>query len=857
MQAGHYYRLSFWTYVVNSTANIKVKVISPSGNSTLRSYQTDAMSNTNSWELRTPEFFLNTGCVSGYYTFDMINCNADDNGNDFYIDDILFEEISSSSDYNTIICQTTEPTATDDYSTGNTAGNTVSLSILTNDLASDGSSAQTNANINVSIITPNGAKNYATTTTAYVIGEGTWTWNQWSKTIQFSPESGFKGNPTPITYTITDNTNMTSATATVYITCLNTPTTQNDNANGYIGDPVTIPILNNDKLADGTTTPTAADITFQFVDIYGIVVASTSTSLFVAQEGTWTYSEGQLTFTPLAGFTGDPSPIEYKITQNSTQTTSAPSWVTINYKSTFTSSITPITICRGTSVNYTATSSTSGTTFSWTRAAVSGITNTAASSNSATINETLYNNSSNDVVVTYVFTYGIGTNTETQNLLVTVKPAPIVTASNQEACNAHSFTLTANANISNCSFEWKDMSGNSLSLLDSYTTPILNTRTKYSITATSSNNCYNIDTITAMINPRYATWNGNTSTDWFDENNWTTDPTLGGIPTACTDVTIPSDMPHYCIINHAGECHYITFKPEAGVFGLENLTYQRAYVEMTVKRNKWYTLTTPLKEMYSGDYYFQGAPVSTMKIFDAINPDSATISTFKYTGRWTKNFANLNTALTPGKGFAFMLSSTEWNYPYGKNDINTDYTIYFPRRKADSTLILTDTIYNGMNGYIYRNLPAVSLPKNLSKVYRFANENASNSLAPLQITLVPGLNLVGNPLMTHLNFNQLYSNNGNSSVIRNVVKIWNGSTFTSFICDGDFEASSAMNNISTTSIPPMQAFFVYSDAGGLLTIDPQTSFTTASSTKLKAANISSDRLFVESDNGLYKSSCCI
>lgn len=858
LEAGHYYRLSFWTYVANSTANIRVKVMSPSGNSTLCTYETGNILATNTWVQKAPEFILNTGCTSGYYTFDMINCNADDAGNDFYIDDILFEEIPSSTSANTIICQTTEPIAVNDTSLANTVGVQIVVPILNNDTASDGSSAQTNANITVTLITPNGAKNFGTTTTAEVIGEGTWFWDEWAKTLKFTPIASFDGDPTPVTYSITDNTNMTSSWATVYITCINTPRTKNDTAQAYIGDPVTVSIFDNDKLADETTTPTSSDVSFQFIDIYGIVLPSTSSSLFVAQEGTWVYNSGQLTFTPLAGFTGDPSPIEYKITQTSTSTTSAPSWVIINYKATFTSAIDPIGICSGMELNYTATSSTTNTEFSWTRASVTGITNSARTTNSAVINEILYNSTTSPIVVSYVFSYGIGSNLETQTLSVTVKPSPVLTIFDQEACDAQVFTLIASATPNPCDFEWKDMSNNVLSTTDTYTTGTLNTKTLYAVKATAtSNSCYSIDTLTVMINPRNATWNGSVSPDWFDENNWTTSPTTGGIPTACTDVIIPADMPNYCTLNHAGECHYITYKPEAGVFGLEHLSYQRAYVEMTVQRDKWYTLTTPLKEMYSGDYYFEGAPVSFMRLFDAINPDSTNLTAYKYTGRWTRNFANLNTRLAPGAGFAFMLGSTEWHYPAPKSIVSTDYTIYFPRRKADSTLILTDTIYNGINGYKYRNMPVISLAKDVNKVYRFANENNTNTLAPIEITLNPGLNLIGNPLMTHLNFTQLLAHNGNSSVIRNAIKIWNGNTFTSFMSGEDFEASSAFDNGVATSIPPMQAFFVYSDAGGMLTIDPNTDFTTNSTSKLRSSKQLKNCVFIETDNGLHKSTCSV
>jgi hypothetical protein len=94
------------------------------------------------------------------------------------------------------------------------------------------------------------------------------------------------------------------------------------------------------------------------------------------------------------------------------------------------SSLTTASVCTNTPFNYTATSSTTGTTFSWTRASVTGINNPASSGSSAVINETLINTTTQPIVVTYLFTLlpdPCGSNTTIpQPVRVTVNPAPIV-----------------------------------------------------------------------------------------------------------------------------------------------------------------------------------------------------------------------------------------------------------------------------------------------------------------------------------------------------------------------------------------------------------------------------------------------
>lgn len=67
------------------------------------------------------------------------------------------------------------------------------------------------------------------------------------------------------------------------------------------------------------------------------------------------------------------------------------------------SSATNFTLCSNSSFNYTATSSTSGISFSWTRPAVAGISNSASSGNSAVINETLVNTTNAPITVRYLF----------------------------------------------------------------------------------------------------------------------------------------------------------------------------------------------------------------------------------------------------------------------------------------------------------------------------------------------------------------------------------------------------------------------------------------------------------------------
>jgi glucose/arabinose dehydrogenase len=83
------------------------------------------------------------------------------------------------------------------------------------------------------------------------------------------------------------------------------------------------------------------------------------------------------------------------------------------------------TAISGAIFNYTATSATTGTTFTWSRAAVTGISN-AAANGTGDISETLINTTASPVNVTYVYSLAANGCTNTQNLVVTVNPASTV-----------------------------------------------------------------------------------------------------------------------------------------------------------------------------------------------------------------------------------------------------------------------------------------------------------------------------------------------------------------------------------------------------------------------------------------------
>ena len=161
--------------------------------------------------------------------------------------------------------------------------------------------------------------------TLVVPGEGVWTADSDYGAITFTPEAGFEGNPTPITYTVDDDQGNTSNAATVTITYTDNPLARNDVSLGNpVGQPVTVDVLVNDAAAPGRTLDPAS------VQITG--TANPGESLVVAGVGTWSVytTTGAITFTPEVDFAGDPTPIAYTVDDDQGNTSNS-AIVTITY----------------------------------------------------------------------------------------------------------------------------------------------------------------------------------------------------------------------------------------------------------------------------------------------------------------------------------------------------------------------------------------------------------------------------------------------------------------------------------------------------------------------------------------------
>ncbi|MGI9334423.1 MAG: Ig-like domain-containing protein, partial [Gammaproteobacteria bacterium] len=189
------------------------------------------------------------------------------------------------------------PLAVDDG--GEFAGTAVDVTVISNDGAGEALQADSVVFVNA----PTGATLSADAKTLSIPGEGEWT-VVGNGTVTFTPVAGFTDAPTPVQYTVDDAAGNTSSPATISLEDAAGPPTADDTGQ-FTGVPVTLEVLANESGAEGLDPAT--------VQIVG--TSHEGERLHVPGEGTWTVDRATsaLTFTPEAGFNGQPSPISYTV----------------------------------------------------------------------------------------------------------------------------------------------------------------------------------------------------------------------------------------------------------------------------------------------------------------------------------------------------------------------------------------------------------------------------------------------------------------------------------------------------------------------------------------------------------------
>ncbi len=181
----------------------------------------------------------------------------------------------------------------------------------------------------------------------------------------------------------------------------------------------------------------------------------------------------------------------------------------------------PPPICSGTVFSYVPTSSTSGVTFTWTRAAVAGISN-PPSSGAGSVLEVLSNITALPITVTYAYTLFDGVTTNTENVAVLVNPMPLLASATSPGaiCSGTLFSYVPTSLTLGTTFLWSRVVvtgiSNPASSGSMPVSEVLNNTTLAPVVAVyvytlSANGCTNSENVSVTVEPTPPSISGTTN----------------------------------------------------------------------------------------------------------------------------------------------------------------------------------------------------------------------------------------------------------------------------------------------------------------------------------------------------------
>lgn len=365
-----------------------------------------------------------------------------------------------------------------------------------------------------------------------------------------------------------------------------------------------------------------------------------------------------------------------------------------------------------------------------------------------------------------------------------------------------------------------------------------------------------LSSVVYQVHPLQTRWLTTASNnDWNKWDNWS-----NGSPYCCTDAIISSDakiFPVLGTVEHPADycCKDIFFEPRSAVENITSLNYRKAWVEMELKPNMYYNLSTPLKQTYTGDMF---VPKNiTAALFEPLTEDNCAESRFNpsiYQRLWATT-APGKIASKNGKGGITLgdntlsVLETQWSRhfnavtkPYAKCEgfslwvdngqlpATNTFRIRLPKAHTkysyyanyDEEILGNEDLTradNEMNRFVYEGNDPGNMT--MTYVYKAGDKDVTEDRTVFvgqdsyQITLKADeptkTFLLGNPFMSHIDIQKFLKANDNVGSV--IVQTPQGEQTIakageSVVATGD-----------ATSIEPMQSFKVVSNA------DPSTSLT--------------------------------
>ena len=291
-----------------------------------------------------------------------------------------------------------------------------------------------------------------------------------------------------------------------------------------------------------------------------------------------------------------------------------------------------------------------------------------------------------------------------------------------------------------------------------------------------------------------------------------------------------------CETFHGNLCDQIFFKAQAELLNQPYLKYNKAFVEKEVESNKWNLVSTPMKNIYAGDFF---VPQTTCReesktAFSAMNFDETSdnrVAAPVYQRNWDSNetqivdggtqykvhdFDGNNISIESISDASMNVESLYWSHVYNKLDENysegkgfalkagdqyktlsAKWLFRLPKEDEEYKYFKQDGGYSDLKVSVPKhekymlNVPYSNEPSLLGEFYQPLTDNThSNNL----------YYIVGNPYTASLSMYRFL--NGNPSFERKVWTLDNGVLNAHNIPEGTY------NRKDDYIIEPMQGFFV-------------------------------------------------
>lgn len=354
------------------------------------------------------------------------------------------------------------------------------------------------------------------------------------------------------------------------------------------------------------------------------------------------------------------------------------------------------------------------------------------------------------------------------------------------------------------------------------------------------------------IHPKETTWKGNSSSDWNDWDNWD-----NGSPWGCTNVTIPAGCAYYPELEADGDnnCANIYIEHGGQVVHTQYLTYDQAWVDLTLDEERYYMLTSPLTDMVSGDWFVNATANQNWEKFTALTNDNYPenrLNPIVYQRLWSTNAPVKN----PG-GYANVANETEiapdetqWTPPYNAVSqaygLGQSFSLMAGKSKNEKVTFRFPKTHTEYNYYDLLGNPTgmkESVHNEGVAKGRFADDNKWSN-GTLTVTVTNGIKnnvfLVGNPFVSHLDLKEFMTENGISEV-----KLYDGNTYNPLILiDGQLVS---LNEETSGYVKPMEAFFVTIDSKAAskdftFTSDMQTATSGTASVQSRSGSVSASQM---------------